>query len=131
MTPRRMGGSEARAVGVHLLVDFGSTYTKVTAVDLDEEVILGRAQSPTTIATDGTWRISDPAAAGNLTRMSTAAPAVTIGRPAPERCSLALVFFERLPAADFPHFTPGQGRIALRSPPRGNTPLPSRCGRAR
>jgi uncharacterized protein (TIGR01319 family) len=39
---------------VYLLVDFGSTYTKVTAVDLDEEVILGRAQSPTTIATDVT-----------------------------------------------------------------------------
>jgi uncharacterized protein (TIGR01319 family) len=39
---------------VYLLVDFGSTYTKVTAVDLAEEVILGRAQSPTTIETDVT-----------------------------------------------------------------------------
>jgi len=35
-----------------LLIDFGSTYTKVTAVDLDNESILGRAQSPTTIETD-------------------------------------------------------------------------------
>lgn len=35
-----------------LLIDFGSTYTKLTAVDLDEEVILGTAQSFTTIFTD-------------------------------------------------------------------------------
>jgi hypothetical protein len=28
----------------------------------------------------------------------------------------------------FRHFTPGQGRIAARSPPRGTTPLPPRCG---
>lgn len=41
-------------MSVHLLVDFGSTYTKVLAVDLSEEVILGRAQSPTTIDTDVT-----------------------------------------------------------------------------
>jgi uncharacterized protein (TIGR01319 family) len=41
-------------MSAHLLVDFGSTYTKVLAVDLDEEIILGRAQSPTTIATDVT-----------------------------------------------------------------------------
>jgi uncharacterized protein (TIGR01319 family) len=37
---------------VHLLIDFGSTYTKILAVDLDAEVILGRAQSLTTVATD-------------------------------------------------------------------------------
>jgi uncharacterized protein (TIGR01319 family) len=41
-------------VSVHLLIDFGSTYTKVLAVDLSKEVILGRAQSPTTIDTDVT-----------------------------------------------------------------------------
>lgn len=35
-----------------LLVDFGSTYTKVMAVNLDSETVLGRAQSPTTIDTD-------------------------------------------------------------------------------
>ena len=35
-----------------LLIDFGSTYTKVTAVDLDAESILGTAQSFTTIETD-------------------------------------------------------------------------------
>jgi uncharacterized protein (TIGR01319 family) len=34
------------------MVDFGSTYTKVTAVDLEKELVLGRAQSPTTIETD-------------------------------------------------------------------------------
>lgn len=35
-----------------LMVDFGSTYTKVTAFDLDENRLLGRAQSPTTIGSD-------------------------------------------------------------------------------
>jgi uncharacterized protein (TIGR01319 family) len=32
-----------------LLVDFGSTYTKVIAVDLNTEELLGRAQSPSTV----------------------------------------------------------------------------------
>jgi uncharacterized protein (TIGR01319 family) len=32
-----------------LLVDFGSTYTKVVAVDLDKEGVLGRAQSPSIV----------------------------------------------------------------------------------
>ena len=36
---------------VYLLVDFGSTYTKITAVDLDSETVIGRAQSPTTVKT--------------------------------------------------------------------------------
>lgn len=35
-----------------LLMDFGSTYTKVTAVDLDEQVLLGTASSYTTVQTD-------------------------------------------------------------------------------
>jgi len=35
-----------------LLVDFGSTYTKVTAVDLEAEKLLGHAQSWTTVDTD-------------------------------------------------------------------------------
>ena len=35
-----------------LLIDFGSTYTKLTAVDLDSERVLGTAQSFTTIQTD-------------------------------------------------------------------------------
>jgi len=39
-------------MSVYLLVDFGSTYTKVTAVDLAQEVFLGRAQSPTTVESD-------------------------------------------------------------------------------
>jgi hypothetical protein len=41
-------------VSVYLLVDFGSTWTKVLAVDLAAETILGWAQSPTTIETDVT-----------------------------------------------------------------------------
>lgn len=35
-----------------LLIDFGSTYTKVTIVDLDREVIIGTAQAGTTIETN-------------------------------------------------------------------------------
>ncbi len=35
-----------------LLIDFGSTYTKLTAVDVEEERILGTAQSYTTVQTD-------------------------------------------------------------------------------
>lgn len=35
-----------------LLIDFGSTYTKITAVDVDGETILGTAQSYTTVETD-------------------------------------------------------------------------------
>ncbi|MBQ4324159.1 MAG: glutamate mutase L [Clostridia bacterium] len=35
-----------------LLIDFGSTYTKLTAVDLDREELLGTASSFTTIETD-------------------------------------------------------------------------------
>ena len=35
-----------------LLIDFGSTYTKVTAVDVEQETVLATAQSFTTIETD-------------------------------------------------------------------------------
>lgn len=35
-----------------LLIDFGSTYTKVTVVDLDQELIIGSASSGTTIETN-------------------------------------------------------------------------------
>ena len=35
-----------------LLIDFGSTYTKLTAVDVDSETILGTAASYTTVQTD-------------------------------------------------------------------------------
>ena len=37
---------------IYLLVDFGSTYTKITAIDLKSETVIGRAQSPTTVETD-------------------------------------------------------------------------------
>lgn len=39
-------------VDVYLLVDFGSTYTKVLAVDLNKEAIAGRSQSPSTVETN-------------------------------------------------------------------------------
>ncbi len=35
-----------------LLIDFGSTYTKVTAVDLETDRPIGRAQAPSTVDTD-------------------------------------------------------------------------------
>lgn len=35
-----------------LLIDFGSTYTKLTAVDIDSETILGTASAYTTVQTD-------------------------------------------------------------------------------
>jgi uncharacterized protein (TIGR01319 family) len=35
---------------ITLAVDFGSTYTKVVAVDAADEILLGRAQSPTTVS---------------------------------------------------------------------------------
>lgn len=35
-----------------LLIDFGSTYTKILAVDLDREEILAQTQSPTTVEID-------------------------------------------------------------------------------
>lgn len=41
---------------VTIVVDFGSTYTKVVAVDLEKEDLLGTAQSPSTVGTDMTNR---------------------------------------------------------------------------
>ena len=35
-----------------LLIDFGSTYTKVAMVDLDQERLIGRAQAPSTVDSD-------------------------------------------------------------------------------
>jgi uncharacterized protein (TIGR01319 family) len=37
---------------VGILVDFGSTYTKVAAIDLDEERIVGRGRAESTVKTD-------------------------------------------------------------------------------
>ena len=37
---------------IRLLIDFGSTYTKILAVDLDREILLGRAQALTTVDSD-------------------------------------------------------------------------------
>ncbi len=35
-----------------VFIDFGSTFTKVVAFDLDSETLLGRVQSPSTVDTD-------------------------------------------------------------------------------
>lgn len=58
-----------------LLIDFGSTYTKVTIVDLDREEIIGTAQAGTTIGTnimDGLMaaltRIPEPKGGWNFVR---------------------------------------------------------------
>jgi uncharacterized protein (TIGR01319 family) len=37
---------------VGIFVDFGSTYTKVAAIDLDEEVIIGQGRAESTVKTD-------------------------------------------------------------------------------
>lgn len=39
-------------MGIAILVDFGSTHTKVLAVDIEGEAILGRAQAVTTVEND-------------------------------------------------------------------------------
>ena len=39
-------------MGIYLLTDFGSTYTKVAAADLEKEEMIGWAQAPTTVDTD-------------------------------------------------------------------------------
>jgi len=35
-----------------ILIDFGSTFTKVVAVDLECADLIGRAQAPSTVGTD-------------------------------------------------------------------------------
>ncbi len=35
-----------------MLIDFGSTYTKLRAVDLDRSRLIGTGQGPSTVATD-------------------------------------------------------------------------------
>jgi len=39
-------------VSLSILIDFGSTFTKVVAVDLERAEVLGRSQSPSTVLTD-------------------------------------------------------------------------------
>ena len=39
-------------MGNVLLIDFGSTYTKLTAVNLEQAVVLGSSTAHTTVTTD-------------------------------------------------------------------------------
>ena len=55
-----------------LLIDFGSTYTKLRAIDLDRRAVLGSGQGPSTVATDIT--IGMKAALGDLERRMGALP---------------------------------------------------------
>ena len=50
-------------MGLQLLVDFGSTFTKAVAVDLERELIVGCAQAPTTIEDDITIGLDNALAA--------------------------------------------------------------------
>jgi uncharacterized protein (TIGR01319 family) len=45
-------GKELELSEIAIFVDFGSTYTKTVAIDLDEEIIIGRGRSASTVATD-------------------------------------------------------------------------------
>ena len=49
-------------MGTALLIDFGSTYTKVVAVDMDDGTLLAGATSLTTIATDITLGMEEAVA---------------------------------------------------------------------
>ncbi|WP_333595436.1 glutamate mutase L, partial [Anaerospora hongkongensis] len=42
-----------------LLIDFGSTYTKITAVDVESETVLGTARGITTVTTDITQGLNE------------------------------------------------------------------------
>jgi uncharacterized protein (TIGR01319 family) len=44
--------SDPKSAKSALLIDFGSTYTKLRAIDLDRRRILGSGQGPSTVATD-------------------------------------------------------------------------------
>lgn len=43
-----------RCMGLTLLIDFGSTYTKITAVDLERDEVVARTQAVSTVETDMT-----------------------------------------------------------------------------
>lgn len=47
-----MGDRRFAINSVAFLIDFGSTFTKVTAVDLSTSAVIGRSQSPSTVLTD-------------------------------------------------------------------------------
>ena len=40
---------EAKISNIYILIDFGSTYTKVICVDLDKEEVIAKAQSLSTV----------------------------------------------------------------------------------
>ncbi len=46
-------------MNIYLLIDFGSTYTKVLAVDMEKEIIAGWAQAHTTVETDITTGLNN------------------------------------------------------------------------
>ena len=66
-----------------LLIDFGSTYTKLRAVDLDEARVTAAGQGPSTVTTDVTIGL-EAALADLLARLAPEAPDAEPAAP-PER----------------------------------------------
>jgi uncharacterized protein (TIGR01319 family) len=50
--PETIPREERSMSEIGIFVDFGSTYTKVAAVDLDEEIIIGQGRAESTVKTD-------------------------------------------------------------------------------
>ena len=66
----------AIAVSAALLIDFGSTWTKLRAVDVDTGALIGTAQGPSTVATD--INLGLDAALGTLSRAMNGLPAFAV-----------------------------------------------------
>lgn len=64
---------------VALLLDFGSTYTKVVAVDLDAVRLLGTAQAPSTVESDVTVGLREALAGLAARGVPTRDPALLLG----------------------------------------------------
>ena len=64
------------AVSAALLIDFGSTWTKLRAVDIDTGALIGTAQGPSTVATY--INLGLDAALGTLSRAMRGLPAFAV-----------------------------------------------------
>ena len=67
----------ARTVSAALLIDFGSTWTKLRAVDVETGALLGTAQGPSTVATD--VNVGLDAALADLARAMRGLPEFAVG----------------------------------------------------
>ena len=69
-----------------LLIDFGSTYTKLRAVDLDARRMLAVAQGPSTVTTNIMIGL-DPALAALERKLGRLPPSSTASHPAGQRAA--------------------------------------------